>query len=146
MPSAERAFATLGAAMFVFDLGIVLYWINYASLRPAVTPDHLLGRMTATMHFFTVAAAPLGAIASGHVAEAFGLHETFAGMGVPVIGMVGVLYVRTDLRRAPDVSTIEAQKAEPRKGVRRRVAAPRQHRLTTTRRARTRLVSPPQIA
>lgn len=110
MPRTGHAFATLGAAMFVFDFGIMLYWINYASLRQAVTPDHLLGRMTATMRFFTVAAAPLGALAAGHAAEAFGLRQTFAGMGVLVIGMVAVLYLRTDLRRVPDVSTIEAQR------------------------------------
>ena len=112
MPRTGHAFATLGAAMFVFDFGIMLYWINYASLRQAVTPDHLLGRMTATMRFFTVAAAPLGALAAGHAAEAFGLRQTFAGMGVLVIGMVAVLYLRTDLRRVPDVSTIEAQRRQ----------------------------------
>ena len=108
MPRTDHAFATLGAAMFVFDFGIMLYWINYASLRQAVTPDHLLGRMTATMRFFTVAAAPLGALAAGHAAEAFGLRETFATMGVLVLGMVAVLYVRTDLRRVPDVSTFDS--------------------------------------
>ena len=111
VPRTEHAFATLGAAMFVFDFGIMLYWINYASLRQAVTPDALLGRMTATMRFFTVAAAPLGALAAGHSAEAFGLRETFAGMGVLVLGMVALLYFRTGLRRIPDVSTIEAERA-----------------------------------
>ena len=55
-------FATLalGCAMLVFDFGAVLYGINYLSLRQAITPDRLLGRMTATMRFLTVAAAPLG--------------------------------------------------------------------------------------
>ena len=108
MPRNDHALATLGAALFVFDFGIMLYWINYASLRQAVTPDALLGRMTATMRFFTVAAAPFGALAAGHAAEAFGLRETFAGMGTLVFGMVALLYLKTDLRNVPDVSLIES--------------------------------------
>jgi len=50
----------LGAALFVFDFSATLFGIHYLSLRQAITPDHLLGRMTATMRFLTVAAAPLG--------------------------------------------------------------------------------------
>jgi hypothetical protein len=44
-------FATLvlGVAMLVFDFGAVLYAINYLALRQAITPDRLMGRMTATM-------------------------------------------------------------------------------------------------
>ncbi len=114
MPRTDHALVTLGAALFVFDFGIMLYWINYASLRQAVTPDALLGRMTATMRFFTVAAAPLGAIAAGHAAEVYGLRETFAGMGALVAGMVAVLYLKTDLRHVPDVSLIEATGREQR--------------------------------
>ena len=104
MPKSDHAFASLGAALFVFDFGVTLYWINYASLRQAVTPDGMLGRMTATMRFFTVAAAPLGALAAGHAAEAFGMRETFAGMSAIVFALVTVLYLRTGLRQVPDVS------------------------------------------
>ena len=66
---ADRRFAgvvatlALGMCMLVFDFGAVIYAINYLSLRQALTPDHLLGRMTATMRFLTVAAAPLGSLA-----------------------------------------------------------------------------------
>ena len=108
MPRTDFAFAGLGAALFVFDFGVMLYWINYSSLRQAVTPDALLGRMTATMRFFTVAAAPVGALVSGHVAEAVGLRPTLAGMAALVTGMLVLLYLRTDLRTIPDVSLIEA--------------------------------------
>ena len=114
VPRNDHAFATLGAAMFVFDFGVMLYWINYASLRQAVTPDAMLGRMTATMRFFTVAAGPIGALTAGHVAETFGLRETFAGMSVLVIGMAVFLAARTELRHIPDVSLMH-----PTPGVRR---------------------------
>jgi len=72
----------LGAAMLVFDFGAVLFGINYLSLRQAITPDRLLGRMTATMRFLTVAAAPLGSLAGGALATAIGLRATLLTIGV----------------------------------------------------------------
>ncbi len=148
MPHTDHALISLGASLFVFDFGIMLYWINYASLRQAVTPDALLGRMTSTMRFFTVAAAPLGALAAGHAAEVFGLRETFAGMGALVFGMVAVLYLKTDLRHVPDVSLMEAatleRRAESASGSRPKPDAERDAKPSA--RASTNLVSPDQIA
>ena len=72
----------LGFAMLVFDFGAVLYAINYLSLRQAITPDRLLGRMTATMRFLTVAAAPLGSLAGGALATYVGLRSTLLTVGV----------------------------------------------------------------
>ena len=77
-----------------------------ASLRQAVTPDAMLGRMTSTMRFFTVAPGPLGAIAAGHAAEAFGVRPTFAAMGLLLAAVVALLYARTGLRHIPDVATM----------------------------------------
>jgi MFS family permease len=76
----------LGGAMLMFDFGAVLYAINYLSLRQAITPDRLLGRMTATMRFLTVAAAPLGSLAGGALATAVGLRATLLTVGV--LGLV----------------------------------------------------------
>jgi MFS family permease len=86
--SGSPAFATLalGLAMLVFDFGAVLYAINYLSLRQAITPDRLLGRMTATMRFLTVAAAPLGSLAGGALATWIGLRATLLTVGV--LGLV----------------------------------------------------------
>ena len=72
----------LGVAMLVFDFGAVLYGINYLALRQAITPDRLMGRMTATMRFCTVAAAPLGSLAGGALASLIGLRETLWVIGV----------------------------------------------------------------
>jgi MFS family permease len=71
----------LAVAMLVFDFGAVLYGINYLALRQAITPDRLLGRMTATMRFFTVAAAPLGSLAGGALGSAVGLRATLLVVG-----------------------------------------------------------------
>ena len=64
--------------MLVFDFGAILYGINYLALRQAITPDRLLGRMTATMRFLTVASAPLGSLVGGALATGIGLRGTLS--------------------------------------------------------------------
>jgi MFS family permease len=71
----------MATALFVFDLGAVVFFINYISLRQILTPDELLGRVTATMRFAAVALAPLGAYVTGWVAEFAGLRVAFALLG-----------------------------------------------------------------
>ena len=97
----------LGMAMLVFDFGGVLYGINYLSLRQAITPDRLLGRMTATMRFLTVAMAPLGSLVGGVLATAVGLRGTLLTVGMLglVLSAAAVLWspVRAH-RRLPAVS------------------------------------------
>ena len=85
-----------GCAMLVFDFGAVLYGINYLSLRQAITPDRLLGRMTATMRFLTVAAAPLGSLAGGALATAIGLRQTLW-----VVGVLGIALAVGAMRWSP---------------------------------------------
>jgi len=89
----------LGCAMLVFDFGSLLYGINYLALRQAITPDRLLGRMTSTMRFLTVAAAPLGSLAGGALATAIGLRETLLTIGVFGLLLVGVAVVGSPVRR-----------------------------------------------
>ena len=79
--SGWTATLALGLSMLVFDFGAILYAINYLSLRQAITPDRLLGRMTATMRFLTVAAAPLGSLAGGALATGIGLRGTLLTVG-----------------------------------------------------------------
>lgn len=76
------AAAHLSVAIFVLDLGAMLFFINYLTLRQSVTPDHLLGRVTSTMIFLSIAWAPLGSLAGGAMAEAFGLRTTIGVAGI----------------------------------------------------------------
>ncbi len=89
----------LGLAMLVFDFGAVLFGINYLALRQAITPDRLLGRMTATMRFFTVAAAPLGSLAGGALATLIGLRETLLVIGVLGLLLSGAAVAWSPVRR-----------------------------------------------
>jgi MFS family permease len=72
----------LALAIFVLDLGAMLFFINYLTLRQSVTPDHLLGRVTSTMIFLSIACAPLGSLVGGAMAEAFGLRAPIAVSGI----------------------------------------------------------------
>jgi len=70
------ATALFGLGLFVLDFSGMVFFINYLTLRQAVTPDPLLGRVTATMICLTVATAPFGGLAGGWIAEHAGLRAT----------------------------------------------------------------------
>jgi predicted MFS family arabinose efflux permease len=94
--STATATLLLGAGMLLFDFGAVLYAINYLALRQALTPDRLLGRMTATMRFLAVAAAPLGSLAGGALATVIGLCHTLW-----VVGSLGIVLCLIAMRWSP---------------------------------------------
>jgi len=99
----------LGAAMLVFDFGAITWGINYLSLRQAITPDRLLGRMTATMRFFTVASAPLGSLFGGALATGIGLRGTLLTVGVLGLLLSAAAVAWSPIRRH---RTLPAQAAE----------------------------------
>jgi MFS family permease len=93
---ATLATVTLGVGMLLFDFGAVLWGINYLSLRQALTPDRLLGRMTATMRFLAIAAAPLGSLVGGGLATGIGLRPTLW-----VVGACGLVLAVVAMRWSP---------------------------------------------
>ena len=79
-----------GGGLFLLDLSAMAFFINYLTLRQAVTPDRLLGRVTATMMCLTVSTAPLGGLLGGWIAEHQGLRAAmlFAGVGALLLAPV----------------------------------------------------------
>jgi MFS family permease len=63
------AVGVLVAARALLGVGGTIYTISQLSLRQLVTPDHLLGRSTATRRFLVVGLAPLGAMLGGALGE-----------------------------------------------------------------------------
>ena len=63
----------LGGALFGF--GAVAYNITQVSLRQAITPERLQGRMNAAMRWIVWGTIPLGTLLGGGVATWFGLHD-----------------------------------------------------------------------
>lgn len=90
--SAEGSFVALrlGLSIFVLDLGALLFFINYLSLRQASTPDHLLGRVTSSMIFLSISCAPLGSLVGGLLGDAIGLRGAIAvaGGGGVLLGLL----------------------------------------------------------
>lgn len=63
-------------AQFCFGLGLTIYNVGQVSLRQAITPDPLQGRMNATMSFAVYGVVPLGALAGGVLGEWIGIRPT----------------------------------------------------------------------
>jgi len=82
----------------------VIYNINQVSLRQAITPERMQGRMNATMRFIVWGTIPVGSIVGGFLGGAIGLHSTIlVGMIGSFLGFLPVFFsqVRT-LQRIPD--------------------------------------------
>jgi len=84
-----------GVAMFalmlmLFATGAVLVFINFLALRQAVTPEHLLGRMTSTMRWLIILPAGPGALLGGWLGEHVGLRAplALAGAGALLLALV----------------------------------------------------------
>jgi Na+/melibiose symporter-like transporter len=76
---------------FARGFGNVVYNVNQVSLRQAITPNRLLGRMNASMRFLVWGTIPIGSLIGGALGEAIGLRATIL-VGV-VGGFLSVLWV-----------------------------------------------------
>ncbi len=79
-------FFVVGFALFSF--GGVVYNINQGSLRQAITPPRMQGRMNASMRFMVWGTMPFGALLGGAMGTWFGLRTTLlvAGFGALLAG------------------------------------------------------------
>lgn len=72
----------LAAGQLIVGAGGLVYGINQLSLRQALTPEELHGRVNATIRFIVFGAAPLGSLLGGLLAETIGLRSTLVVAGV----------------------------------------------------------------
>jgi MFS family permease len=77
-----NALILLTPLMFVNGLLMVLYNVNQVSLRQAITPDHLQGKMNATMRFLVWGVFPIGGLLGGYLGEAFGIKTMILISGI----------------------------------------------------------------
>jgi MFS family permease len=97
-----------GGGLFLLDLTAMVFFINYLTLRQAVTPDRLLGRVVATMIGLTISTAPLGGLAGGWMAEHLGLRNTLLLIGAgaillaPLVAWASPLWHMNELPAAQD--------------------------------------------
>jgi MFS family permease len=81
------------AGQFILSFGIPVYNINQVSLRQAIAPTHIQGRMNATMRFIVWGTIPIGSLIGGVLGTSIGLRSTlWAGAGVQALAFVWVLF------------------------------------------------------
>ena len=88
IPLAHGSVAACSAFLIAAQLGDLawpVYTISERSLRQAITPNHLLGRVNSSMHLLFHGVLPLGALAGGAIAQAVGMRRAL------LIGAIGVL-------------------------------------------------------
>lgn len=89
---------SFGAANFILDCGGALFFMPYLALRQRITPDAMLGRMTATMRFLTVAVAPIGSLMAGALAEMLSVRTSIAILAIGVVALTLAMVFLSSLR------------------------------------------------
>lgn len=88
----------LAFAFFLFGFGPILWFITQTTLRQAVTPQALLGRVSATITTAMYGMRPLGALAGGLAGERFGL-ETAIWLPVVLFGLSTLAILASQMPR-----------------------------------------------
>jgi predicted MFS family arabinose efflux permease len=112
--STEVAVPILVAAMFVEGLGGPSYDVNQFSLRQAVTPNRILGRVNGSTRVIIRGTVPLGALAGGAIAAAFGLRAAMVmGAFGPPIGFLLIWFSPVRKLKVPPPPVDEAVEDDP---------------------------------
>lgn len=97
----------IGAAMFVGGAGSGMWNIASATLRQAVTPDHLRGRVSATGRLLGWGPVPIGALLGGLIAELTNIRVVFA------VGACLVAFLLVPARRTLTTSALAIADNDP---------------------------------
>ena len=91
LPAGPAGVAAFAAMLALSGVGGVLVFINFLAMRQSVTPEPLLGRMTATMRWLILLPATPGALLGGWIGEHAGLTVTLgaAGSTALVLALLG---------------------------------------------------------
>ncbi|MCF8207795.1 MAG: MFS transporter [Rhodoferax sp.] len=115
----QLAFAPVnawGVASFVlmllcFSAGAVLIFINFLALRQAVTPTHLLGRMTSTMRWLILIPAGPGALLGGYMGEHLGLRYSLGFGGLSALLLAAWAWQHPVIRAVRTLPTLHPTSA-----------------------------------
>jgi MFS family permease len=89
---------TLALAAFIGGFGNPVYNINQVSLRQAITPDRVQGRMNASMRFIVWGTIPIGSLLGGALGEVLGLRPTLVLMAACSL-LAGLWVIVSPVRR-----------------------------------------------
>lgn len=108
VPLAQYGFAVpiLIASTAIGQFMNPVYNINQVSLRQAITPDRVQGRMNATMRTIVWGTIPVGAFIGGVLGSTIGVVPTiFIGAGIEVLAGLWILSGPVRLRQQPEPAT-----------------------------------------
>ena len=89
------------------DMGWSIYEINELTLRQAVAPRHVLGRVNSAAHLMFRGVLPVGALAGGALAETIGLRGAmFVGAGGFLLSTLWLIF--SPIRRLQELPKVEA--------------------------------------
>jgi MFS family permease len=98
----------LALGELVFGMGTPLFNVSSTSLRQALTPDHLQGRISAGYRFMARGTAPIGALLGGALGDALGLRPAISvGAACAVIAILWL--VASPVRRLETLPTASTQ-------------------------------------
>jgi MFS family permease len=109
----QLAIVFLSISFFLASISNVVYNVSQVSLRQAITPDHFLGRMNATMRFLVWGTIPIGSLIGAGLSEIVGVRSTMwisAVLGFLAFLPVFLSKVRT-IRTIPTENPDEAAAA-----------------------------------
>ena len=90
----------------------VVYNVNQVSLRQAITPDRLQGRLNATMRFLVWGTIPIGSLIGGVLATVIGLAPTiWIGAVGSLLPILPILF--SPVRSLQTIPELAAQEAQP---------------------------------
>jgi MFS family permease len=91
----ERPHPFLVASGLIASFAIVVYNITQVSLRQAITPERIQGRMNSVMRFLVWGTIPLGSLTGGALASTVGLRETlFVGAAGGMLSVLPIVFSR----------------------------------------------------
>jgi MFS family permease len=88
------------AAAFVAGIANTIFVVSYLTLRAAVTPERLLGRVGSTARMITIGLNPIGMLTAGVLLDVVGGGTTLVAMGLISLAVAALSALSRELRRA----------------------------------------------
>jgi len=109
-PESAAAIPFLFVGQFVVGAMVVIYNVNQVSLRQAITPERMQGRMNATMRFIVWGTIPIGIVIGGILGSTIGLHATlWVGAIGGLVAFLPVLFSPVRSLREIPTEPVQAQ-------------------------------------
>jgi MFS family permease len=112
-PVGQLGIACYALMLFSFGVGAVFIFINFLSLRQAVTPGPMLGRMTSTMRWLILLPAGPGALLGGWLGEHVGLRAALGFAGGTALLLTVLVWRHPIIRSVRTLPTLRAEAVTP---------------------------------